>query len=139
MESLIESLTCTLDMNGTNGGVGISAGAFLTGKHFLDNPKYLPCCRRKACNSCVLKHLSKRRHSAATQPEMLFNCPWCSKNTRVSVMSSPNGYQEVNLDSDEFARAEYERNLNEINHYLIKKLENGIRNIEGRINSFRFI
>lgn len=51
-------------------------------------------------------------------------------------MSSPNGYQEVNLDSDEFARAEYERNLNEINHYLIKKLENGIRNIEGRIYHF---
>lgn len=133
MEPLIESLTCSLDLNG--GG----RNGFLGGnKHFLDNPKYLPCCRRKACNACIIKHLTRRRHSTATQADVMFVCPWCVKNTRVSVTVSSlvnGGHQEVNLDPDEAARDEYERNLNEINMHLIRKLDSTLKNIEDRLTN----
>lgn len=131
MDTLIDSLTCSLDSNGTNGSI-TNMGGFMIGKHFLDNPKYLPCCRRKACNNCVVKHLTRRRHSANV-PEVLFSCPWCSKSTRVGLINMPNGAQEVNFENDEMARGEYERNLTSINQYLIKKLETGLKNIEGII------
>jgi hypothetical protein len=119
MEPLIDSLACDLSTNGTKDG-------FLGGRHFLDNPKYLPCCNRKACNKCVLKCLTKRRLTGQHHPEIFFNCPWCKKSSKLTM----NG-DECNLESDDYARDEYEKNLVDINHYLIKKLETNMKNVEG--------
>lgn len=140
METLIESLTCELSLltgvvNGNGGGGGKSTNNLpanvYVGTHLLENPKLLPCCRRRACNKCIIKCLSSSRRMSIQSPfsDVIFGCPLCKKKTRVTL--NTNG-QECNLESDLVAQAEYEKNIVDLNHYLIRKLEVGVKNIEGK-------
>lgn len=123
-ETLIEALTCPLNNVEKSTETG-STKLFTNTKHFLDIPKYLPCCHRTACNKCIIKYLSARRISTANT-DYIYNCPLCKITSRISLSGD-----ECKLEDDELAKIELERNLNDINHYLVKKLETSMKNIEG--------
>lgn len=127
-ESLIDALTCNLN---TSNGLGKAHA----NRHFLDNPKKLPCCNRLACNRCVIKALtpvlkrsSTSSSSSMSSSEMAYNCQLCHTSTRVGVNS--NG--ECKLETDELALREFDRFLYDINHYLVNKCENSLKNLYGK-------
>ena len=111
MDSLIVSLTCQLNLKNNPGDI-----------HLLENPHILPCCRRSACQKCILKMLSTKSGS----PEYVFECVFCQKISKVKAIGD-----EIKLESDDVAARELKKNLNEINRYVLNKLENSMRNMEG--------
>lgn len=113
-DTLIDALTCPLSNIGA------------PNRHFFENPRYLPCCHRTACNKCIIKYLSARK-SSSSMNDYILSCPICKITSRVSLSG-----EECLLDADNLARIELEKNLIEINHYLIKKLELSVKNIEGQ-------
>ncbi|CAF0925034.1 unnamed protein product [Brachionus calyciflorus] len=116
-DSLIEALTCPLSSGSS------SKRPY---RHFYDNPKYLPCCHRTACNKCILRYLTTKRNSL----DYMLTCPFCDIVSRVSLVDD-----ECKLDSDNLVSVQLEKNLIEINHYLIRKLENSVKTIEDRFAS----
>ena len=149
MESVLETFTCHLNtrinLSPTSGNDHAPPSAKASNdvnlsRHFFDYPKILPCCRKTACNRCVVKYA--RVHMAATGRKIsgssydletyVFNCPFCSSRFKFNLNTQTN---ECDLETNELAINEYERNLIEINHYLVKKLENAMKNIEERLSS----
>ncbi|RNA10283.1 hypothetical protein BpHYR1_054027 [Brachionus plicatilis] len=115
-ENLIDALTCPLS-------IGTKKHAYT--RHFFEDPKIFPCCNRTACNRCILRHLTTKRNS----PDFFLNCPFCELVSRVIVVGD-----ECKLDTNIMAASQLERNLMDINHYLLKKLENSVNNIEERFD-----
>lgn len=154
MESLIEAFICHLHVrpNGKSSASSAAAGDGYVGRrHFLDDPKILPCCRQTACNKCVIKYAQNHpgpsssasltsgggiRKAASTNSydieSHIFYCPFCSNKFKFNVNTTTN---QCDLESNESVSKEYDRNLIEINHYLVKKLENSMKNIEERLVS----
>jgi hypothetical protein len=139
MEGLIEAFSCHLNMkHGAMNGNGHSnhhkEAVHQQRKHFLENPKIFPCCRQTACNKCIVKHSkttpSSRRTSGSSYDleVCIFDCPFCGSKFKFNLNIHTN---ESDLETNEKAIDEYERNLIEINHYLVKKLEISVKNIEG--------
>ena len=139
MESLIEAFICRLNSkHASSSSNGTELYLTNRNRHFLENPKILPCCRQIACNKCVIKHArtssgSRKISSSSSSSEYetcLFNCPFCNNKFKFSISNN-----ECDLESDEMASREYDRNLIEINHYLVKKLDGSMKNIEDRLAS----
>jgi hypothetical protein len=139
MESLLDAFTCHLNTKqaSLNGNGAHETGADVVKvqrKHFLDNPKIFPCCRQTACQKCILRHSkttanSKKASSGSYDLEVcIFNCPFCGSKFKFNLNVHTN---ESDLETNEQAMNEYERNLIDINHYLVKKLEVSVKNIEG--------
>lgn len=117
-ENLIEALSCPLS-------IGSKKHAY--NRHFFDDPKILPCCNRTVCNKCVLRHLASKRSCS----DFHFKCPFCEVISRIKVKD-----EDCDLDVNIMAANQLERNLIDINHYLLKKLENNVKNIEGNLKYF---
>lgn len=118
-EHLIEALTCPLS---------IGSKKFAFHRHFLEQPKILPCCNLTVCNKCIVRHLASKRNCA----DFYFKCPFCEIVSRIKVIN-----EECDLDVNIMAANQLERNFTDINHYLLKKLENNVKNIEGKCFEFK--
>jgi hypothetical protein len=98
--------------------------------HFLNNPKFTPCCTKSQCNDCIraqCKSNSKRRDSTNTVQYKL-NCILCEKETLVKITTE----EECLLDSDIQACKELEIDKKEINEFLENKLNNLKKNIQSK-------
>ena len=104
MENLIDSLTCFLNLR--------------KGRHFLYQPKYLPCCNRTGCDACIRNLIRSD----------LFVCPLCNSTSKIDIIHQIN---ECKLKPAYEASQILENNLIDINDYLCNKLESSIKNTEG--------
>jgi len=98
--------------------------------HLIDNPKLLPCCGKTACNSCILNLLVSERNSSKN----IFNCPICRTVSKIVVHGN-----ECKLDFDQMSADASERYVTEVNHYLLKRLESAVKNIDGMIFLIYFL
>ena len=98
--------------------------------HFYNNAKILPCCKRSACNKCIMESSTPIETS---DREILFNCHFCKSKTKVYVEN-----KECRLEHDEMIENEFDKNLIEINHYLIKKTDNAMKNVESKLSLVLF-
>ena len=116
MESVLNALTCNLSPK----------------LHLYDNPRVLPCCHRRACNKCILKCLEKSTQQASSYDYHVFNCPYCNLSSKIGL--SRDG-TECDLERDHVIDAELERNLVDLNHFLIKKVEHSLKSLDERLES----
>ena len=141
MESLIEEFTCHLHVrqafnNGRAAEANLAPMA-ISKRHFFENPKILPCCRQTACNKCIVK-LSRSSPTVSRKPcgsnyaveTCDFNCPFCGNKFKFDLNLTTN---ETDLEANAAATNDYDRSLIDINHYLVKKLDSSLKNIEGNL------
>jgi hypothetical protein len=115
MEPLVNILTCKLKTDKHSH------------RHFLDEPRILPCCQERACNKCILRSLSQRQ-PLFPQSDMEFHCPLCKKVSKISISNA----NECKLELDDSADKEFNRYAYDLNHYLVDKLDSAIKHVQGR-------
>jgi hypothetical protein len=97
-----------------------------------DNPKVLPCCQRIACNKCILKFLEKSSQSNS-HGYHVFECPYCNISSKIGL--SRDGTNECDLAKDHIIEKELETQLTELNHFLVKRVEHSLANLDDRLES----
>ena len=117
MESLIENLTCYLNDRKV--------------KHIYSNPKLLPCCRKTACDQCIIDLLDIHTRPAK------FICPFCNASSKIDLIIDENNDRaiECKLKPDYDASILLDKNLIDLNEYLIDKVEYALKTTEERFNS----
>jgi hypothetical protein len=116
MESILNALTCHLSPR----------------LHLYDNPKVLPCCQRIACNKCILKCLEKSSQSNS-HGYHVFECPYCNISSKIGL--SRDGTNECDLAKDHIIEKELDTHLTELNHFLVKRVEHSLANLDDRLES----
>ena len=116
MDNIIENLMCYLNERKT--------------RHFLTNPKHLPCCNKIFCDQCILETLNTH-----VQP-VLYHCSFCDSKTKIELnYDEQNRAVECKLKPANEANKALEKHLIDINDFLINKLEISLKNTEGLINN----
>jgi DNA-binding beta-propeller fold protein YncE len=145
MESLVEAFLCRLGSK-TNQFNQTSTHNSSGNKHFLDNPRILPCCKQAACQKCIIKQSrldSAKRQSSGSSASSLLNssnnhdiykfvCPFCDQKIRFELNIHT---LETSLELNESAVQQFDSSIIELNHYLVKKLDTSVKNIEERFSS----
>jgi hypothetical protein len=111
MDSLIEKLCCFLIEK--------------KNRHFFINPKLLPCCGQTACDKCIIQCL------VVQQKTNLLICPFCNASSGIELINDERGNIECKLKPNHDASRALEKNLIDINNFLINKMESAIKQTEG--------
>lgn len=119
-ESLIDALTCQLDISNKLN--------YHKEKHLVNNPMILPCCSRIACNDCIIHVLSNGKKCSNPPNHYYYECFLCNKQSKIGISSD----NECMLERNQDASRALDGNLIELNHYMLKKLDGSIKNLNDR-------